>query len=217
VTVVPLAFQLTGWIPAWWGARAGGDDLLDLVGPDVVAQLTALRATTTAISAYCPALGVSALPGPRNTTEAAVAAGQAVVLHAGLGPSTLLIPDADDWWVVTADPARPVDLDLRQAASEMAEAVLVAEEQVRAVAGDLAAERLPAGVRPLPPGADPQRRGLLVRAVRLWTAVAAVPAERRTPALQGVERTSARAALAAYAEPVPADGGRIQSRHRRTV
>lgn len=217
MTVVPLAFQLTGWIPAWWGARAGGDDLLDLVGPDMLAQLTVLRATTTAISAYCPALGVSALPGPRNTTEAAVAAGQAVVMHAGLGSSTLLIPDADGWRVISADPARPVDLELHQAASEMAEAVLVAEEQLRPVAGDLAAERLTAGVRPLPPSADPQRHGLLVRAVRLWTAIAAVPADRRTPALREVERTSARATLAAYAEPVPADAGRIQSRRRRTV
>ena len=75
MTVVPPSFQLAGWIPAWWRGVVGGDDLLEILDSRTVAALSDLRGRTAALTAYCPALGVAALPGPRATTEAAVAAG----------------------------------------------------------------------------------------------------------------------------------------------
>lgn len=200
MTVVPLAFQLASWIPAWWRGSAGGDDLVDLIGSDLLGILSARRSTTTAVTAYCPELGVGVLPGPKPATEAAVAAGQAVILHgAPGGRSALLLPEGPAWVLLAADPARPLALDLRQAASDMAQAVVAAERELRDQGPAFNAPRAPAAVRPLPPDAGPERRGLLVRAVRLWTAVAAVPAGRRSPALGQVLHAAATASLAAYA------------------
>jgi hypothetical protein len=203
MTVVPLSFQLCGWIPAWWRGAAGGDDLLELLGAQTVARLTPLRGSVTALTAYSPELGVAALPGPKPVTEAAVAAGEAVVLHRGPGRrATVMLPGRGGWDLLDADVPRPADLDLRQAAADFAQAVVHAEHGLRETGTTFGAPVPQASVRPLPPGADPERKGLLVRAVRVWTAVAAVPVGQRTPALQQVLSASARAALAAYAEPV---------------
>ncbi len=203
MTVVPASFQIAGWLPAWWRAAVGGDDLLDLVGPATLDALAARRGQIAAVSAYCPELGVAALPGPKPATEAAVAAGEAVILHGPPGePATLLIPSGTEWALLQAGPSRPIDLDLQQAASDMACAVLVAEEQLRLQEVVAPVAPQPARLRPLPPDASSQRRGLLVRAVRLWTAVAAL--ESRTPELQALLTAVARATLSAYVEPVAA-------------
>jgi hypothetical protein len=202
MTVVPVSYQLCGWIPAWWSGSAGGDDLIDLLGADIVANLRPLRATTIALTAYSPELGVGVLPGPKPVTEAAVAAGQAVILHAQAGqPSTVLIPGDG---LHAASPARPVDLDLRQASSDFAQAVVTAEHEIRSSGLRVTADAPALSVRPLPPGAESARKALLVRAVRMWTAVAAVAPELRTAALQEVLVASARATLAAYVQaPIP--------------
>ncbi len=203
MTVVPASFQIAGWLPAWWRAAVGGDDMLDLVGPTTLDELVTQRGQIAAVSAYCPELGVAVLPGPKPTTEAVVAAGQAVILHGHPGqPSALLIPAGKDWELLPAAASRPVDLDLQQAASEMASAVLAAEEQLRVHQGIAPVAPRPSRLRPLPPDASGQRRGLLVRAVRLWTAVAAV--ENRTPELESLLTAAARATLCAYVEPVVA-------------
>jgi hypothetical protein len=209
MTVVPLSFQLCGWIPAWWRGAAGGDDLLELVGTPALAALADVRTSVSAVTAFSPELGVGALPGPRRVTETAVAAGQAVILHRGRGSrSLLLIPGGDGWSLLEGDVPRPVDLDLRQAAAEFAEAVVTAEHALRETGRTYGAEVPSMSVRPLPPGADPHRRGLLVRAVRVWSAVAAVPPAERTPDLAAVITASARATLAAYAEPVVSSASR---------
>ncbi len=203
MTVVPLSYQLCGWIPAWWRGAAGGDDLLELLGGEAMAALSPLRQTVTALTAYSPELGVGVLPGPRRVTEAAVAAGEAVVLHRGSAhKATLLLPGAKGWTLLEGGVPRPPDLDVRQAAADFAEAVVRAEHGLRATGATFGAAVPAASVRPLPAGAGPERKGLLVRAVRVWTAVRAVPAPQRTPDLQLVLTASARAALAAYAEPV---------------
>ena len=198
MTVVPVSFQLCGWLPAWWRGAAGGDDVLELIGADLMTRVSPLRATTTALSAYSPDLGVGTLPGPKAVTEAAVAAGEAVILHAGPGrPSTVLIPGVG---LLPAGVPRPLDLDLDQAATEFAQAVVRAEHELRFTGAAVTSDVPAMTVRPLPPGADGQRKGLLVRAVRVWTAVGEVPASQRSAALQDVVRCSARAALSAYRE-----------------
>jgi hypothetical protein len=203
MTVVPASFQIAGWLPAWWRAAVGGDDVLELLGPGALEALSRQRVLTAAVSAYCPELGVGVLPGPKPTTEAAVAAGEAVILHGHPGqPGALLIPRRSGWELVPTGPSRPVDLDLRRAGIELDEAVLAAEEQLRLGQGVAARTPQPATARALPPDASPQRRGLLVRAVRLWTALAAV--ETLTPQLRDLLGAVARATLVAYAEPVPA-------------
>ncbi len=218
MTVVPAAFQLTGWIPAWWRGSAGGDDLLELVGPVALGALAGLRTSTVALTAYCPELGVGALPGPVAVNRCAVAAGQAVILHAAhREPSHVLLPDGDSWTLRTADAVRPPDLDLRSAASDMAQAVVAAEHAIREGGTRFGAAIPRASVRPLPPDADPERKGLLVRAVRLWTAVAAVPVAQRTPEVAQVLTAAVRAALAAYMDPQPVHGGRTAGHIRRPV
>jgi hypothetical protein len=211
MTVVPASFQVAGWLPAWWRAAVGGDDVLELLGPGPLHVLAQQRAHTAAVTAYCPELGVGVLPGPKPSTEAAVAAGEAVVLHGHPGqPGALLVPRPAGWELVPSGPSRPVDLDLRQAAIELVEAVLAAETQLRQGPGIAARPPRPASVRALPPDASSQRRGLLVRAVRIWTAVSAV--DPLTPNLRDVITAAARATLAAYAEPVPARVGRPADR-----
>ncbi len=200
MTVVPVSFQLCGWIPAWWRGVAGGDDLLELLGAPCMASVSPLRATTTQLTAYSPELGVGVLPGPKATTEAAVEAGEAVILHAGPGqPSRVLVPGVG---VLPGGVPRPVHLDLTQAASEFTQAVVSAEHGLRAAGTTFSAPVPAMTVRPLQPGASSQRKALLVRAVRVWTAVAALPPAHRTPELREVLRCSAWAALAAYAETV---------------
>ena len=216
MTVVPPSFQLAGWIPAWWRGVVGGDDMLELLDAQTVAALAEMRDRTSALTAYCPALGVAALPGPRRSTEMAVAAGEAVVLHGrDRAQSHLLVPEVGGRWaLLECETPRPVDLDLRQASSEMAEAVVLAEQAIRTQQVSFTVDPESPAVRPLPPDADSERKGLLVRSVRLWTAVAAVPAEQCTPELQEVLRTAARAALAAYA-PQSIGAGERRHRHAR--
>lgn len=194
-----MSFQLASWLPAWWCGRVGGDDILELAGPTVLPELRAHADRTTAVTAFCPDAGVDLLPGPRATTEAAVAAGQAVILHSR-GPATLVIPQDDGWEVMPAGVPRPLDLDLRAAEIEMAEAVLAAEQEIREAGLEFTAAQRPATARPLPPGADPSRQRLLVRAVRIWNACAAVPVSQRTPAISRLVRAAARATLSAYSE-----------------
>jgi len=204
MTVVPSALQLAGWIPAWWRGAAGGDDLVGLVGPEALGRLTTLRVNTAAVTAYCPELGVGALPGPKRATEAAVAAGEAVILQArDRGSATLLLPQGRSWVFLEADAARPVDFDLHQASADMAEAVIAAEREVREAGLVFSVAPRGPAVRPLPPDAGPERHGLLVRAVRVWTAVAAIPPDRRTPSLRVLLGAAARATLAAYTDPAP--------------
>jgi hypothetical protein len=172
MTVVPPSFQLAGWIPAWWRGVVGGDDMLELLDAQTVSVLAELRDRTSALTAYCPALGVSALPGPRPSTEIAVAAGEAVVLHGrDRAQSHLLVPEAGRWTLLECGTPRPVDLDVRQAEAEMAEAVVHAEHAIRTQQVAFTVDPAKAAARPLPPDADSQRKGLLVRAVRLWTAL----------------------------------------------
>lgn len=200
MTVVPLSFQLCGWLPAWWRGTAGGDDILELLGPELMRDVSPLRATTTAMTAYCPELGVAELPGPKHVTEAAVAAGEAVIFHQGPGrPGQVMVPGVG---LFSAGQPRPAEVDLRQAATEFAQAVVSAEHELRESATTFDAPMPRMTVRPLPPGAAPERKALLVRAVRMWTAVAAVPPARRTASLTEVARCSARASLAAYRESV---------------
>lgn len=212
MTVVPLSYQLCGWIPAWWRGAAGGDDLLELLGEQALEQVSGVRSSVTALTAYSPELGVGVLPGPKPATEAAVAAGEAVILHGALGaPATLLVPSGNGWQFLAAATPRPLDLDVRQAAADFAQAVVLAERELRA-AGMTFDQQMPRmSVRPLPPGADPHRKGLLVRAVRMWSAVSSVPPSRRSPSLQQVLTASARAALASYVEPVVS----VSTRSRR--
>jgi hypothetical protein len=200
MTVVPLSFQLCGWLPAWWRGAAGGDDILELLGPTLMHDVSPLRASTSAITAFCPELGVGVLPGPKAVTEEAVAAGEAVIFHGGPGAaSKVLVPGVG---LFEAGTSRPVDLDLRQAATDFAQSVVTAEHELRASSTTFGATPAPTTVRPLPPGADPDRKALLTRAARMWTAVDAVPAVQRTPAMVDVLRCSARATLAAYRESV---------------
>lgn len=200
MTVVPLSFQLCGWLPAWWRGAAGGDDILELLGPSLMREVSPLRASTSAITAYCPELGVGVLPGPKPVTEQAVAAGEAVIFHCGPGAAAqVLVPKVG---LFEAGTPRPVDVGLREAAADFAQAVVTAEHELRASATTFQATPPPMTVRPLPPGADSQRKALLARAARMWTAVDAVPSVQRTPALVEVLRCSARATLAAYHESV---------------
>lgn len=202
MTVVPAAFQLVSWIPAWWRAAVGGDDLVGLLGREALPEVARLRSGTVAVTAYCPELGVGTLPGPKPATEAAVAAGQAVILHGPPGlPASLLVPAGGGWSLLAGGPSRPVDLDLRRADAELAEAVVTAEHELRAVGTTFGLPPRTAAVLPLPPDASSQRRGLLVRAVRLWTAAAAVPADQRPEPLRRVLHAAAGAALAAYFDP----------------
>lgn len=202
MTVVPVAFQLSSWIPAWWRADIGGDDIVSLLpGTDLQSLLT-LRDATVRVTAYCPEIGVPVLPGPKATTESAVAAGQAVILHRGPGqPSSLMIPDGREWHVVSADPSRPVDLDADQAHGELAQAVVRAEHDLREAAISFNVTPRPATARPLPPTAGGSRRALLTRAVRIWTAIDAIPEAQRTESLAEALTAAARATLAAYLEP----------------
>ncbi len=215
MTVVPASFQLAGWIPAYWRGAVGGDDMLSILDPPAVNALADLRDRTALVTAYCLALGVGALPGPRPSTGAAVAAGEAVVLHGrDRGQSHLLVPLARGWELLDCDTPRPVDLDVRQAATEMAQAVVLAEHAVRARQLQFEARATVPAVRALPPDADPQSKGLLVRAVRIWTAVDALDAAERPPELQEVLRAAARATLAAYAG-VHVAAAQRQPRHAR--
>jgi hypothetical protein len=205
MTVVPVAFQLASWIPAWWRADAGGDDVVGLMGPVDLAELLTLREGAIALTAYCPELGVGVLPGPKGATEAAVQSGQAVIVHRG--PSTassLLVKREGQWQVVSANPARPVDLSLDQAGAELAQAVVRAEHGLREAAIEFAVDYRPSSVRPLPPGTPGPRMALLSRAVRIWTAIDAVPRALRTEAMDGALHAAARATLAAYMEPLVA-------------
>jgi len=218
MTVVPAAFQLTGWIPAWWRGSAGGDDVLELVGPTALDALATMRTSTVILTAYCPELGVGVLPGPGEVNRSAVAAGQAVLLHAAhRGPSHVLVPDGASWTLLPGAPARPPDLDLRSAASELAQAVLIAERAMRETGHVFDAPVPQASVRPLPPDAEPERKGLLVRAVRLWTAIAAIPDQQRTPEVAEVLTAAARATLAAYMDPQPVPTNRAAGPVRRRV
>jgi hypothetical protein len=208
MSVVPVSFQLCGWIPAWWRGTAGGDDLLELLGAQVMADVSPLRATTTAVTAYCPELGAGVLPGPKHVTETAVAAGEAVVFHQGSGdPARVFVPGAG---LFEAGRPRPVPIDLQQATTQFAQAVVTAEHELRESATTFTATPARVTVRPLPPGAAPQRKALLVRAARMWTAVAAVPVPERSPALADVLRASATAALAAYQEAVVTSADRAR-------
>jgi hypothetical protein len=202
MTVVPVAFQLTSWIPAWWRGEVGGDDLVSLLPGVDLPTLLATRDSTVRITAYCPALGVAVLPGPKPATEAAVAAAQAVIFHAQPGmPGHLLIPDGTDWRMYDAAPSRPVALDPEQAKADLAQAVVRAEQDLRSAAISFGLEPRPATARPLPPGASGPRRALLTRAVRLWTALDAVPRAERTDSLTNALTAAATATLAAYLEP----------------
>jgi hypothetical protein len=202
MTVVPVAFQLTSWIPAWWGGAVGGDDIVSLMGSVDLPALRELRGDTLGMGAYCPALSVSVLPGPRSVTEAAVEGGQAVILHRMAGPSAVLVPDAAGWSCLEANPSRPSALTVDQAATELAEAVVGAEHALRETGGWATAAPRSAAIRSLPPDADPARRALLTRAVRVWNAVEALGPAGRGPLLEQVRTAAARATLASYAEPL---------------
>ena len=212
MTVVPVAFQLASWIPAWWRGAVGGDDMVSLMGSVDLPALRELRGDTLGVGAYCPALSVAVLPGPKSTTEAAVAAGQAVVLHRVAGPSAVLVPDGASWSVLEANPSRPSALTLDQAATELAEAVVAAEHALRETGRRTTVEPRSAAIRSLPPDADPARRALLTRAVRVWTAVEAVESVGRGPLLEQVRAAAARAALASYAEPLRTTRDRTSDR-----
>lgn len=202
MTVVPEAFQLTAWIPAWWRGAVGGDDLSELLGWTALEDLAQIRSSAGVLSAYCPDLGVSVLPGPKPTTEAAVAAGQAVILHGTPGSQChLLIPDGGHWQLLQAGASRPLALDLQQADTELTQAVVHAEHELRGSHFTSNANPRPTTIRPLPPDAGGANRALLVRAARLWNVVSAVPADDRTAGLEEVLRCAARATLAAYAAP----------------
>lgn len=202
MTVVPVAFQLASWIPAWWRGDAGGDDVVGLMGPVDLADVLSLREGAIALTAYCPELGVGVLPGPKPATEAAVQSGQAVIVHRGPSTASSLILQQDGRWEsVSANPARPVDLSLDQAAAELAQAVVRAEHGLREAALDFAVDYRPSSVRPLPPGTPGPRMALLSRAVRIWTAIDAVPGDLRTEAMGSALHAAARATLAAYVEP----------------
>lgn len=204
MTVVPTAFQLAGWIPAWWRGLAGADDLLAIAEGLDLAALAGAAGRTRVVTAYCPELGVGVLPGPKTVTESAVAAGEAVVLSARPGePATVLVPSADGWRFLPAGMSGPSHTDLREADAAMAQAVLAAESEIRDSGIALGSTPPRASLRPLPPGCPPANRGVLVRAVRLWTAVDAVPPPRRPAALRDVLQAAAGAALAAYCTPVP--------------
>lgn len=199
MTVVPLSFQLTAWIPAWWQGRVGGDDLADLTGMPLLPQLRAAQSVTVGLSAYCPALGVGVLPGPKPVTEIAVAAGEAVILHGGAGAAAhLLVPREGRWSLLQAGPSRPLDINPGQADRDLAEAVVTAEHALRESGTQVSAIPRRPSVRPLPPDAGRAEQGLLARAATLWTAVDAVPPARRTPALTHVLQCAARAVLVAY-------------------
>ncbi len=203
-----MSFQLCGWIPAWWRGAAGGDDLLELLGESAMGLINPLRTTTTALTAYCPELGVGVLPGPKRVNEEAVAAGQAVVFHQCPGdPAQVFVPGLG---LFQAGRPRPVTVDLRQAGAEFAQAVVAAEHELRESSTTFNAPVARITVRPLPPDADPERKALLVRAARMWTAVAAVPQAQRTPALREVLRASATATLAAYSESVVTTSSRAR-------
>jgi hypothetical protein len=204
MTVVPTAFQLAGWIPAWWRGLAGADDLLSISDGLDLAALADAAGRTRAVTAYCPELGVGALPGPRTVTEAAVEAAEAVVLLDRPGnPAAVLLPSPDGWRLLPAGTSRPSHTDLREADSAMAQAVLAAESGLRDSGVSLGDAPAEASARPLPPGCPAANRGVLVRAVRLWTAVDAVPPSRRSGGLREVLHTAAAAALAAYCTGVP--------------
>ncbi len=203
MTVVPVAFQLASWIPAWWRADAGGDDVVGLMGPVDLTDLLSLRDGAVALTAYCPELGVGVLPGPKPATEAAVQSGQAVIVDRGSSsPSSLVLQREGQWEVVSGNPARPIDLSLDQTGAELAQAVVRAEHGLREAALEFAVDYRPSSVRPLPPGTSGPRLALLTRAVRIWTAIDAVPRELRTEALDAALRAAVRATLAAYREPL---------------
>ncbi len=212
MTVVPVAFQLASWISAWWRGVVGGDDMVSLMGSVDLPTLRELRDGTLGLSAFCPALTVAVLPGPKPTTEAAVEAGQAVVLHRTVGHSTVLVPDGTGWAFLEAEPSRPPAMSIEQAGAELAQAVVAAEHELRETGQRVSAEPRPAGIRSLPPDADGARRALLTRAVRVWTAVEAVDASRRGPLLDDVRAAAARATLASYLEQMAATQHRSSDR-----
>ncbi|MGB3014664.1 MAG: hypothetical protein WBB41_08600, partial [Candidatus Nanopelagicales bacterium] len=162
MTVVPVAFQLASWIPAWWRADAGGDDVVGLMGPVDLTDLLSLRDGAVALTAYCPELGVGVLPGPKPATEAAVQSGQAVIVDRGSSsPSSLVLQREGQWEVVSGNPARPIDLSLDQTGAELAQAVVRAEHGLREAALEFAVDYRPSSVRPLPPGTSGPRLALL--------------------------------------------------------
>jgi len=91
---------------------------------------------------------------------------------------------------------------LDQTGAELAQAVVRAEHGLREAALEFAVDYRPSSVRPLPPGTSGPRLALLTRAVRIWTAIDAVPRELRTEALDAALRAAVRATLAAYMEPL---------------
>jgi hypothetical protein len=203
VTVVPTAFQLASWIPAWWRGSVGADDLLAITGGVDLPALSRLAGATAGVTAYCPRLGVGVLPGPKRVTEAAVHAGEAVILAGRPAEaSAMLVPGDAGWDIVPAGPSRPAHTGLRQADAEMAQAVIAAEREIRECGLSVATAPAPASLRPLPPDAPAASRGVLARAVRLWTAVEAVQPALRTAALEDVATKAAWAALTAYCPPL---------------
>ena len=77
MTVVPVAFQLASWIPAWWRADAGGDDVVGLMGPVDLTDLLSLRDGAVALTAYCRNSGRSSAGSEaRDRSRSPVRAGR---------------------------------------------------------------------------------------------------------------------------------------------
>lgn len=189
--------------------------------PDPVPLTVALgRLRAAGARAFGVALPVPGDPlglsGPRAYSEAAVAAGQAVVvphLRLGLVPMSSggEVASAVLWTAFVDLPDAPVPDGVAAASRSLRETVLEAAgalAELDAPTTPAAEPRTPAGHRSTPPGLDPRAHHLLVRAEGLLTAIQAGLADqsvtasatldaRRRRALVPVERAARRAIVAA--------------------
>jgi hypothetical protein len=224
---LPESARLAWWGTAWLRGQVAPDDLMDaVIGEDAThtagpgeGLLTALGRLRVAgahgLGLALPAAGDPVgIGGPRELTEAALAAGQAVV---AVGAPFALVPErvgaAVSWRVLDALPRQLTDLG--DADRELRRTTLAAADSLAALAvarwrpevADLLLAHSPAPV-PAPPGIPPRCVDLAGRGLRALqvvelaladdgAAVSGSEAELRRDALLPLERAGRRAVVAA--------------------
>lgn len=249
---LPRSVRLAAWTSAWLCDQVAIDDVLDRVrspddephdvrgmpggGPpaplrDAVRALRALGAHAATVALPRPG-DPHGVGGPRELTEAAVDAGEAVV---AVGAPVALVPRVTTfgppgdqgqlvrWQWHEARPA-PAGMDVTEADQALGTALFEANSTLTdldlaswrpEVAQLLEDVRAAKDAAPLPRGYSPAAQALAARAARLWAitrfaldddgaAVSASAAAARKAALQPLER-AARHALAAACNSLAAD------------
>lgn len=225
---LPDAARIAWWGTAWLRGHVSPDDILgalhgvqvrgiagDLTPRTPLDLLTTVRGTVAGVGIALPAEGeLLGLGGPRELNDAALAAGEAVVMaDAGLG----LAPRAGSWWVLPANQRQLTDVgeadrQLRRRLVETANAL--AELDVARWRPEVADVLMNLRHRPMvdaPPGTPADCVVLAAKALQAWTivdlaledeggAISAGEAERRRTAILPLGR-AARVALVAACSP----------------